>query len=107
MIIMVLVMRSIGHFIKYLQFKNNIFRYMWSSIEKTSTHIRSPTFVVLHHDGSIEVFDVRKKTVLKKPTEEKSLTHVGLLTIANIKGLLKEEGIFRCCFSGRIFHRVP
>ena len=65
---------------------------MWSSHENTLTQNRSPTFVVLHHDGSIEAFDVQKKSVIKKQTEEESLTHVGLLTIANIKGMLKGEG---------------
>ena len=66
---------------------------MWSRSENISMQNRSPSFVVLHHDGSVEMFDVQKKSVLKKPTEEKSLTHVGLLTIANIKEFLKEEGI--------------
>ena len=63
---------------------------MWSSSENASVQSRSPTFVVFHHDGSVEVFDIQKKSVLKKTTEEKSLTHVGLLTLANIKELLKE-----------------
>ncbi|CAB4021386.1 spatacsin-like isoform X2, partial [Paramuricea clavata] len=67
--------------------------FMWSTPGNTSTLNRSPTFAVLHHDGSVEVFDVQKKSVIKKQTEEKSLTHVGLLTIANIQGLLKGEEV--------------
>ena len=69
-----------------------ISRFMWSTPGNTSTLTRSPTFAVLHHDGSVEVFDVQKKSVIKKQTEEKSLTHVGLLTISNIQRLLKGEG---------------
>ena len=51
---------------------------------------RSPTFAVVHHDGSVEVFDVNKKRVSKKQADDECLTHVGLLTVENIKVLLKE-----------------
>ncbi|XP_028406945.1 spatacsin-like [Dendronephthya gigantea] len=67
--------------------------FMWSKPKDPSTLNRSPTFAVLHHDGSVEVFDVTKKSVIRKPTEEESLTHVGLLTIANMKDLLKGEDL--------------
>lgn len=65
---------------------------MWSKPRNSPTPNSSPTFAVLHHDGSVEVFDVMKKSVIRKQTDEESLTHVGLLTIENMKDLLKGEG---------------
>ena len=66
-----------------------ISRFMWSTPADTLTQNRSPTFAVLHDNGSVEVFDVRKKSVLKKQMEEKALNHVGFLTPEDIKGVLK------------------
>ena len=72
-----------------LYISTQISRFMWSTPADTLTPNRSPTFAVLHHDGSVEVFDVQKKSVLKKQVEEKCLTHIGLLTPVDIKGVLK------------------
>ena len=76
-----------SHQISYIL--TQISRFMWSRPADKLTPNRSPTFAVLHHDGSVEVFDVQKKSVLKKQVEEKCLTHIGLLTPADIKGILK------------------
>ena len=66
-----------------------ISRFMWSTPADALTQNRRPTFAVLHDDGSVEVFDVRKKSVLKKQVEEKALTRIGLLTPEDIKGVLR------------------
>ena len=88
--IVLIIIGSDGHGnVSTSYISTQISRFMWSTPADTLTPNRSPTFAVLHHDGSVEVFDVQKKSVLKKQVEEKCLTHIGLLKPADIKGVLK------------------
>ena len=89
MTVMVMVVTSDLTFYHVSYILKQISRFMWSTSADTLTQNGSPTFTVLHYNGSVEVFDVRKKSVLKKQMEEKALNHVGLLTPEDIKGVLR------------------